>query len=402
MPADVPQAALPQASLNLRDLLAYVEQVLSRGIPGAVWVRAEIASLTDRRHLYLDLVQVDAAGRELAKCRATLWASERFKLEGKFLRATGGRLTAGMSVLLFVMAEFHPQYGFSLHILDASPEFTVGDAALRLDELRKTLEREKLLDKNRSLPTPQDFSRVLVLSPAGAAGLGDFRAELDRLQSAGVLDVEYFEATFQGASAEASLLKALAQASAAHAETAADALVIIRGGGASLDLAWLNTEALARAVALFPIPVITGIGHARDDTILDELANVRTDTPSKAAAYLISTVLQRIEEAQSVYQEICSLSLEALEYAETSTERLRHSVYAAAQRRADSEAQRLDSLMRQVLGLTPERTLVRGYALIRNASGEMVTRASQVSAGEALELSFQDGAVKAVAQDVGA
>ena len=314
--------AAPQTTLNLRDLLFYVEQVLSRGIPGAVWVRAEIASLTDRRHLYLDLVQVGEDGREVAKCRATLWARERFALEGKFKRATGGGLMAGMSVLLFVTAEFHPQYGFSLHILDAAPEFTLGDAALRLDALRKQLAREKLLDKNRRLPTPTDFTRLLVLSPAQAAGLGDFRGELDRLQAAGVLDVVYLGATFQGQAAEASLLRAFEQARAAHAEQAADALVIIRGGGASLDLAWLNTEALAREVANFPIPVITGIGHARDDTILDELAHLRTDTPSKAAAYIVGSILERAQETLEAYQTVRGLSRAALTQAEDGSQRL--------------------------------------------------------------------------------
>lgn len=386
-------AAAPQTSLNLRDLLAYVEQVLARGIPGAVWVRAEIASLTDRRHLYLDLVQVGADGREIAKCRATLWARERFALEGKFRRATGGGLTAGMSVLLFVTAEFHPQYGFSLHILDAAPEFTLGDAALRLEELRKTLTREKLLGKNRSLPTPQDFTRLIVLSPAGAAGLGDFRGELDRLEAAGVLDVVYLEATFQGQAAEASLLSAVEAARAFHEGEAADALVIIRGGGASLDLAWLNSGALARAVAVFPIPVITGIGHARDDTILDEIANIRTDTPSKAAAYITLSILERVQETLGAYGAVRLLSREALGQAERHTERLYESLQRSARSVLDTETARLDATMRQVLGLTPARTLARGYALIRDEGGEVVTRAAQIGVGQALRLTFQDGEV---------
>ena len=384
-------AAAPTTSLNLRDLLAYVEQVLARGIPGAVWVRAEIASLTDRRHLYLDLVQAGEGGREVAKCRATLWARERFALEGKFRRATGGGLMAGMSVLLFVTAEFHPQYGFSLHVLDAAPEFTLGDAALHLDALRKQLAREKLLEKNRSLPTPQDFTRVLVLSPVAAAGLGDFRGELDRLQQAGVLDAEYFEATFQGQAAEASLLRALEKLRAAHERERADALIIIRGGGASLDLAWLNNEAVARAAASLPLPIITGIGHARDDTILDEIANVRTDTPSKAAALIVGSVLQRVQETLSAYQSVRTLSREALRQAEDSAERLRQSVRRAAERQLEREAAQLNATMRQVLGLTPERTLARGYALVRGDQGQVVTRAAQIGSGEQLSLTFQDG-----------
>jgi exodeoxyribonuclease VII large subunit len=390
-------SAAPQTSLNLRDLLFYVEQVLARGIPGAVWVRAEIASITDRRHLYLDLVQVGEDGREVAKCRATLWARERFALEGKFRRATGGALSAGMSVLLFVTAEFHPQYGFSLHILDASPEFTLGDAALRLDALRKQLAKEKLLDKNRAFPVPQDFTRVLVLSPSGAAGLGDVRRELDLLQHLGVLEVEYFEATFQGAAAEASLLRAVEEARAAHETSPADALVIIRGGGASLDLAWLNAEALARAVAAFPAPVITGIGHARDDTILDELACLRTDTPSKAAAFIVGSILEAVQGTVQTYSAVRGHAAAALRHAEGGTERLNERLRRAARTRLESEAARLDATMRQVLGLTPERTLARGYAVVRrrrpDGGGTVITKAAQLQPGEALRLSFHDGDV---------
>lgn len=120
----------PEQFLELSEVLAYIGQVIARGMPGAVWVRAELASVTDRRHLYLDLVQLGEGG-EIAKCRATVWARERFSLEGKFRQATGGTLTAGLKVLLFCQPEFHPQYGFSLNVLDVSPEYTLGDAALR-------------------------------------------------------------------------------------------------------------------------------------------------------------------------------------------------------------------------------------------------------------------------------
>lgn len=384
----------PTTSLTLRDLLAYVEQVLAHGIPGAVWVRAEIAAITDRRHLYLELIQTDA-GRELAKCRATLWASERYALEARFKRATGGKLKAGMQVLLFVTAEFHPQYGFALNIVDAAPEFTVGEAALRLEALRRDLAASGLLSRNKQFAPPQDFTRVLVISPAGAAGLGDFRRELDQLQAAGLLDVEYLPATFQGKEAEKSLLGALQKARELHAATPADALFILRGGGATTDLAWLNSEALARAAAEFPVPIITGIGHARDDTILDELACVRTDTPSKAAAYLVGRLVNRLSETQQLYADIVSQVRVLAQQARQDTEQQRERVYRAARHRHEREQAALDGLMRQVLGLSPRRTLERGYLLARRENGEVVTKAAQVQPDERLRLEFQDGVVMA-------
>lgn len=382
----------PESFLELSDLLGYVGQVVNRGIPGAVWVRAELASVTDRRHLYLDVVQSED-GQEVAKARATLWARERYSLEGKFRRATGGGLRSGMKVLLYVTAEFHPQYGFSLHILDLSPEFTVGDQAIKLDNIRRVLDQEGLLERNRSLPPPSDFSRVAVVSPRQAAGLEDFMREADRLQAAGATEFVYLPATFQGREAPASLISALSAALLAHLEAPLDALVIIRGGGAQTDLAWLNDLELARMVARFPVPVMTGIGHARDDSILDEVACIRSDTPSKAAAYVVNTVAAAAGAALADYRQIRATGREALWEAERASGWINGRVLRAAQGRVKREAERLDQTMRGVVGLTPQRTLSRGYALVRGASGQVVTRAAQIGAGDPLSLEFVDGQV---------
>lgn len=383
----------PEQFLDLVDVLGYVEQVIARGVPGAVWVRAEIASLTDRRHLYLDLVQLEG-GAEVAKCRATVWARERFALEGKFRRATGGGgLTAGLKVLLFCTAEFHAQYGFSLNVLDVAPEFTVGDAALRLDALRETLVREGVYGLNRALPAPADFARVAVISPREAAGLGDFRREVDALEAAGVVEFVYLEATFQGAAASESLTAAIAEAQAAHEDGPLDALVVIRGGGAVTDLAWLNDLAVTRALATFPAPVITGLGHARDDTLPDEVAHTRTDTPSKAAALIVRTVAAAAARAGEDARRIRAHGREVLVSTGADTRRTQDRLRTAARRQADTARLNTDALMRQALGLTPERTLARGYALVRDEAGTPVTRAAGVEPGARLRLEFADGSV---------
>lgn len=390
----------PEQFLELSDLLGYVSQVVTRGIPGAVWVRAELSSVTDRRHLYLDVVQLED-GQEVAKARATLWARERYSLEGKFRKATGGGLRSGMKLLLYVTAEFHPQYGFSLHILDLSPEFTVGDQAIKLENIRRVLDAERLLERNRELPVPADFSRVAVISPRQAAGLGDFVREAARLERAGAVEFVYLQATFQGREAAASLLTALSSALLTHLEAPLDALVIIRGGGAQTDLAWLNDLELARMVARFPVPVVTGIGHARDDSILDELACVRTDTPSKAAAYILNTVLSGAGSALDAYRQILGTGQGVLEQAENSAAWMMGRLNRAARGRLDTEAERLDSAMRGILGLTPARTLGRGYALVRGAGGQVLTRAAQMTAGDALSLEFVDGQVGVTASSGG-
>ena len=381
----------PRQSLQLAELLDYVGMVLARGIPGSVWVQAEIAALSDRRHLYLDLVQHDESGREIAKTRANVWAGGRAALEGKFRRATGAGLRPDIKVLLSVVPEFHPQYGFSLTVIDLAPEFTLGDMRQKLDRLREVLGREGSLDANRALPLPGDFARVAVLSPKNAAGLGDFRREADRLS--GVCDFAYFEALFQGRAAPASLLAALSEAQLAHAAEPFDALVLLRGGGASTDLAWLNDLDLARALAHFPAPVITGIGHARDDTILDEVAARRCDTPSKAIALVVGGVLAGARGAEENFETIQAEGREALRRAEAATGAARARAIRAAREVVDRRAADLDGTMRAVLGLTPQRTLKRGYALVR-AGDKVVGRAAEAGRADHLTLEFQDGVIE--------
>lgn len=390
----------PEHFLDLADVLGYVGQVIARGMPGGVWVRAEIASLTDRRHLYLDLVQLED-GVEVAKCRATVWARERSALEDKFRRATRGSLTSGLKVLLFCTAEFHPQYGFSLNVADVSPEFTLGDAALKLEALRETLVREGVYGTNRTLPAPADFARVAVISPVGAAGLGDFRRETDALEAAGVVDFLYLEATFQGREASASLQGAVQAAREAHEEAPLDALVLIRGGGAVTDLAWLNDLEVGRALAGFPAPVITGLGHARDDTLPDEVAHTRTDTPSKAAAHIVRVVVGAAAQAQEDARRIRTHARDVLVNADAGTQWALDRAAGAARRHADAARAEVDALMRQALGLTPERTLARGYALVRDEAGRPVTRAAGVRAGQRLTVEFGDGRVGVRAEGAG-
>lgn len=384
----------PEQFLELSEVLTYIAQVIARGMPGAVWVRAEIAALTDRRHLYLDLVQLGDDG-EIARCRATVWARERFSLEGKFRRATGGTLTAGLKVLLYCTAQFHEQYGFSLNVLDIAPEFTLGDAAVRLDTIRRTLQGEGVYGLNRLHAPPTDYARVAVIAPREAAGLGDFRRETDPLAAAGLITFTFLDATFQGRDAAPSLLQAVAQARDLHGHAPLDALVVIRGGGAVTDLAWLNDLDFARALATFPAPVITGLGHARDDTLPDEVACIRTDTPSKAAALIVRTVAQAAAQAQEDARTIRGHATRALVDADAQTTWTRDRVRAAAQRHTDAARAGVDALMRQALGLTPERTLARGYALVRREGGAPVTRAATLNRGDRLTLEFQDGTVTA-------
>ena len=193
-------------------------------------------------------------------------------------------------MLVKVKADFHPVHGFDLIVEDIDPSFTLGDLLAKLGAIREALRAEDIYDSNKRLPRPEEFVRVAVICPATSAGQGDFRSEADRLQQAGLCDFDYFTATFQGGDASQSIRDAVRAAYDAHKVRPYDALAIIRGGGSVTDLAWLNDLKLARWVCRVPIPVLTGIGHERDSTILDEVAHRRFDTPSKVALHIAHAI----------------------------------------------------------------------------------------------------------------
>lgn len=385
---------IPTDFVRLSELLIYVGKVLEGGFGGYVWVSAEIGTLTDRKHLFMELLETGEDGREQAKTRATLFAPERFKVEHRFKRITGSALEPGLSVLLGVIPTFHSQYGFSLNVLDIAPAFTLGAAQQKLEESRATLEREGLLGLNKRFPLPQDFFRVAVLSPEKAAGLGDFQETVDALERNDLCQFTYYEALFQGNSAAASLKVALERILREHGENPFDALCILRGGGSSLDLAWLNDLELARAVAHFPAPVLTGIGHARDETLLDEVAALKLDTPSKLAAFMQAQIVRGASQAEFHYAQVREFSRDILQTGEYALERLNTEILRGANRLLERRELELNSLMRGILGLHPERTLKRGYAVVRS-NGKVLTSARAAKKSKNLQIQFQDGELEA-------
>lgn len=384
-----PSESLLPESLSLLELLTHAGRVLKGGIAGAVWVRAEVSSLSDRRHLYLDLLDADQPSA--AKCRATLWASRRQAIEARFREATGQDIGIGQQLLLFCTVELHAQYGFSLHIHDIAVAWSQGQQAREYMLMTQTLADEGLLDLNRRFSFPEDFFRVAVLSPEGAACLEDVRRELDPLNGVGLLEVEYASAVFQGAEAAKSLLNALQRLYRQHQNKPLDALLLVRGGGSATDLGWLNHLGLARSVAYFPVPVLTGLGHARDRTLLDEVAHTVFDTPSKAAAAVVRGVYGRAQRIERDLQSIWRVVRREHLYAQQQTERALARAYRAADGQCRATEWQLQALMRQILNLSPQQTQQRGYVLLRQDG--WVKRRSVLRSGEAA-LYFQDGVAR--------
>lgn len=276
-----------------------VRQTLELTLQDSYWVQAEISELRVNRHCYMELVQKDAHGNGIvAKARAQVWANMWAFLKPMFEQTTGQRLSAGMQVLVRVQVTFHEQYGYSLNIIDIDPTYTLGDIARRRQEIMRQLEEEGIDTMNKELPLPRLLQRIAVISSASAAGYGDFSNQLHHNQRGLAFKTALFQATMQGSDVERSVISALNRIAAQLDEW--DVVVIIRGGGSTSDLSGFDTLELAENVAQFPLPIITGIGHERDDTIIDLIAHTRVKTPTAAAEFLIHHQEKELDEVEDL------------------------------------------------------------------------------------------------------
>ncbi|MEC5210260.1 exodeoxyribonuclease VII large subunit [Psychrobacter sp. PL15] len=291
---------LEDTVLRLSDYLAAVGMVIKQTFDHRVWVKAEIRNLSSKGgHYYFELAEKDDDGKVVASCRGNLWRFKAARVLAKFERATGMPLDRDLTVLLKVSAGFHAQYGFSLTIEDIDPSYTLGDLARQYAEMVDRLSGEGLMNLNQQLPSPFDIEHVIVIAPEKAAGLGDFQADADRLATTNACQFHYHHATFQGNHAPAEIRQAIVSAQQqfyATYQRLPDLLVIIRGGGAVGDLAYLNDYELAALVAEQPVPVWVGIGHERDKVILDEVAHSSFDTPSKVIAAISAHLAQLVAQ----------------------------------------------------------------------------------------------------------
>jgi exodeoxyribonuclease VII large subunit len=320
--------------VSLSDLLGRVAGAIKTAFEDPVWVRIEISQLQMHSgHLYIAAVDRDQDGKEKAKARAQIWASRVPEIVRKFTGQTGIELASGIKLLVYARPVFKPEYGFSLDIVDIDPNYTLGDMEARLKRIRERLKSEGLAQLNKQLATPADFAHVAVISPPGAAGKGDFQVEASRLEAAGLCRFTYFDAFFQGERAKESLKEAFMTALGVHRNSAFCALVLIRGGGALADLHWLNEYVLAGMVCKFPCPVLVGIGHERDMTILDEYAHRSFGTPSKVIAHIRQQIATRALRGLEDWQVIVHAAQARLALAESRALQKRTEVSTLTERR---------------------------------------------------------------------
>ncbi|PNG50543.1 MULTISPECIES: exodeoxyribonuclease VII large subunit [unclassified Variovorax] len=303
----------PVQGTSLSQLLMGVAKLVHEGFRQGVWTRVEVVNVTAKQgNVYLELSERDQEGRVLAQARGTIWARTAEKILPQFQEATGAMLAPGIKLLVFARPVFKAQYGFSLDITSIDPSYTVGDLEAQKRKIRARLKEEELFERNRRLPSPWDFTNVLVVAPEGGAGLGDFMAEAHRLHRHSVCHFVYVHSRFQGEGAAAEIVMAL-QGGIEQAAAPLDAVILIRGGGAVNDLAWLNDYELARFICVCPVPVLTGIGHERDRTLLDEVAHRSYDTPSKVIADIEQCVARRAAQAHTSFEQVAARIRETLQ-----------------------------------------------------------------------------------------
>ena len=281
-------------ALTLSAYLGKAQAVVRKYLGGRVWVAAEIAEGVLRgEHLYLTLAETDASGRVRAQARAVAFSVLQRGWYREFVETVGQPPAAGMKVLVEVSAELTSRHGFQLQLHAIDPSYTLGEFARKMAQIRRQLEVEGVLRHQDRMPAPVDFTQVVVISPPVAAGLGDFRRDATQLEELGLTRFTYVASAFQGVDTEAQLLAALARVEGLHADSPFDACIILRGGGSQLDLDWLNSLPVARAITHASLPVFTAIGHERDRVALDDVSHSSFDTPSKAIAHIRSTVRDR-------------------------------------------------------------------------------------------------------------
>lgn len=408
-------------AISLLELNRRVGAVLSsaQGINN-VWVTGETSDLRcSGPHCYLELIEKNPdTGAPVARARATIWGTRYTYLNNLFRSATGSPLASGIKVMVQASVSYHPVYGMSLNITDVNPEYTLGDLLRRRCEMIARLTAEGIIDMNRQLPWPSVASRIAVISAAGAAGYGDFINQLYTNRHCLRFTTRLFPATLQGENTAPSIIAALQDVIDSGEDF--DCVVIIRGGGATGDLASFDNYELAANIAMFPLPVIIGIGHERDITLLDYVANMRVKTPTAAAEWLISRGAEALERVYGLGNMILDaatarlgaahrrlaniagqlpaltggiIARNAMMVGERAERQMMQDITMQLKRRAD----RLTALRQLLDTISPEATLRRGFSITR-IDGRAVTSAEEVLAGSVLITSLASGEIISVSQ----
>lgn len=401
-------------TFTLLELNHMVRETIERQMDGKYWVEAELSDLHDRNHCYMELVENDPFGpTPLAKARAVCWANRWTALRSKFERQTQQQLRPGIKVRIMVTPTFHEAYGFAYQVSDIDPDYTLGDIVRKRMEIIRQLKESGIFDLQRELVLPRFAQRIAVVSSAQAAGYGDFCHQIDDNSYGLSFSHELFAAIMQGEQVEQSVIAALDRINARIDEF--DVVVIIRGGGATTDMSGFDTLALAENVANFPLPIITGIGHDRDECILDMVSYMRVKTPTAAAAFLIDHLSEVYTALVSARERISRIAERHLAYEkmrlkqladriptlfaltrERQTKRidaLAHRLDSAATQRLERERHRLQLVGQRAQAQDPIHILRRGYSITLH-NGHALRSGDELADGDIIETRLEQGTLK--------
>ena len=403
-----------ERTFTLLELNRMVRETIERQMDGEYWVEAELSDLHDRNHCYMELVENDPFGpTPLAKARAVCWAYRWTALRSKFERQTQQQLRPGIKVRMMVTPTFHEAYGFAYQVSDIDPDYTLGDIVRKRMEIIRQLKEAGIFDLQRELVLPRFAQRIAVISSAQAAGYGDFCHQIDDNSYGLSFSHELFAAIMQGEQVEQSVIAALDRINARIDEF--DVVVIIRGGGATTDMSGFDTLALAENVANFPLPIITGIGHDRDECILDMVSYMRVKTPTAAAAFLIDHLSEVYAALVSARERISRIAERHLAYEkmrlkqladriptlfaltrERQTKRidaLAHRLDSAATQRLERERHRLQLVAQRAQAQDPIHILRRGYSITLH-NGHALRSGDELADGDIIETRLEQGTLK--------
>ena len=401
--------------LSLSELNLNVKKAIRERFNESYWVRAETSDVRHHKngHCYLEFIEKAKDGQSIiAKARGTIWSSTFSLLKPYFEQETGQPFTSGLTVLVSVTLDFHEAYGFSLFVNDIDPSYTLGEIARNRMLVLKRLEEEGVLTLNKELPMAEPLNRIAVISSPTAAGYEDFQNQLEHNTTGAVFYTKLFPATMQGERSESSIIAALEQIY--ENKKLFDTVIIIRGGGASSDLNCFDSYLLATHCAQFPLPVISGIGHERDITVLDAVAHTRVKTPTAAAEFLINRALETITHLINLQDSIVSLSRNILDHNERQLNAWSKDLYHHSKSLLNSTLSSLMFLKDKLTGTVkhaikkenfaiqkyehfvslslPENMLKRGYTITTH-NGKTIKSVSDVKVGAIIQTRFSDGEV---------
>jgi exodeoxyribonuclease VII large subunit len=378
---------------SLSELCAEIQEVVENNLLERYWVRAEIASLSARGHCYMELVEKADDNMLAAKVRATCWNNVYSLLSAYFIQETGQALRMGMQVLLEVSVSFHPVYGLSLNIWNIDPTYTLGDLAKQRQATIRRLTEDGVMELQKSLEVPTLVRKVAVISAADAAGYGDFCDQLKNNRFGFAFELSLFSAIMQGDHAPRSIIQALGKI--ASEEDKWDIVVIIRGGGATTDLGCFDDYELASHCAQFPLPILSGIGHTRDMSIVDMVAHISVKTPTAAAEWLIERVAAQIEVLNQWEVRLQRAIQHTVTQEQNTLQNYLQRMSYSVQRLVMQEQNRLQMWSKTIELHSPERIFKMGYSLTTQ-NGKPVMRVEDVKEGDVLKTYVQNGVVESV------